>query len=137
MREFENHEEIKTEQLTTDVFEKLLLEDYPQHSALYVLSHLNLVADGVWNREKFFAKTNKDFIKDVEQYLKRYCELRRLRRPDKQSEYIIKMEKIIDDLVAELKKSLEHRDDLRKIYRIVRRFETEAGMKMQTIPYFE
>ena len=86
--------------------EHLLIGDYPQHSALYVLNHLDMVTDGSWDKNKFFEKTNIDFIKNASQYVSRYCETRNLHPPGKLSGNVAKTAEIIDNLVVELKESL-------------------------------
>lgn len=133
-----NLENIKSrEKLNIEQVEDLIYGDYPQHSALYVLNHLLMVADGDWDEEEFFQKTKLEFIKDVDQYFDKYCEARSLDLPDELSQNILELKKIIDNLVLELKEVIIKRDNLSKIYNIVRRFETEAGIKSETIPFFE
>lgn len=116
---------------------ELLVGDYPQHSALYVLAHLDMVAEGVWTRDQFFEKTSLDFIKNVTQYIDRWCETRNLDHPDHLSEDLISSAKVIDGLVEELKEAIIRKADLKSIYEIVRRFEVEAGIQSEKIPFFE
>jgi len=125
------------EQLTSSELEKLLFSDYPQHSALFVLANLSMVADGQWDENDFFEKTNPALIKNIDQYIDRYCQTRNLKRPDKLNDNIIKKGEKIDQLVNELKEALTNKSGLKTIYKIVRRFESEAGIKMQKIKHYE
>lgn len=125
------------DKLTSEELEELIFGDYPQHAPLYVLTHLNMVACGDWNEDQFFEKTKLDYIKNISQYINRWCDTRGLEHPDKLSEKVISSAKIIDGLVTELKDALTRKDELKNIYGIVRRFETEAGIRSAKIPYFE
>jgi len=125
------------EQLTSVELEKLIFSDYGQHSALYVLANLSMVADGQWDEHEFFEKTNPNLIKNLDQYINRYCQTRNLRRPDKLSDSVIEKAEKIGQLVNELKEALTNKSGLKTIYKIVRRFESEAGIKMQKIKYYE
>jgi len=133
-----NQEIIKNkEQLTSKELEEQLMGDYPQHSALYVLAHLDMVADGAWDEDKFFKQTEPDLIMNTSQYIDSWCKKRNVIAPDKLSEDVVELLETIDSLVVELKEAIMRRDSLKSIYQIVRRFEAEAGIKMQVIPGLE
>ena len=127
----------ENQELTIEKLEELMFGDYPQHSALYVLANLDMVADGDWDEDTFYQKTNIELIKNIDEYIENYCTKHNLEPPKELSEKINLLAKTIDTLVTELKQSVNNQDDLKKIYSIVKRFESEADIKMQSIPFFE
>ncbi len=131
--------ENQKKELTSEKLEFLLTADYPQHAPLYILEHLWLATEGKrgYSEKDFFDKINPEMIFTVEDYIDRFCEKHNLKHPSNFSKGLVEKSRIIEDIVNNIKEAIRNKEDLRLIYGITLRFESDLGIKLKHIDCLE
>lgn len=131
--------EFNKRELTGKDVDDFIRGDYPQRGPERVSSFLMYVEEGLYSSDQFFEKLKPEDVMSFKQYLEQYLEpefgfsSRTSHLPDATKTRIEKIEVLIE----ELQSMLRSRKPLKEIYKHLKRFSSEAGMHITSIPTLE
>jgi len=125
-------------ELSQETFNENLDGDYPQVGPYYVMMYLINTASGHYSEDDFFERVQANNIHTVDDYVKNKLETRfNQTAPKEMSKELRNRIETINALVLELRKAINDKLPLEEIYKLLRRFESEAGIVIDKIPKLE